>query len=184
LGNLRLLIVSDGFGAMEASEEKANWLIRVLGVAVPGSAAISPGADADRRPPRVRGAQVAVTQALLAWDGVRKSLEAQLAALSAAILDASMDHASAADIRAGVTKLESVKDDLDSSLSQKLAEIQKTAETAERDKLRKEARGIALRYQAYVTGNKLMQGLDGNPFVPFDGVGRAQAALKTILSTL
>jgi len=110
----------------------------------------------------------------LAWDSLRKNVQAQLQRLEASVLDAvrkynadesAEDEYDETGVATSVKSLYAMLDALDTRLIDKLDEAL-NAEGAERDRLNAEAAVIAREYQAFVDSDPLIQEIDANGFVP------------------
>ncbi|MDY0744408.1 hypothetical protein SNE35_07815 [Paucibacter sp. R3-3] len=131
-------------------------------------------AEALLKSPSTPRSLVQMQASRLAWDSLRKNVQAQLQKLEASVLEAVRKHnadESAEDeydetgVATSVKSLYAMLDTLDTRLIDKLDEAL-NAEGAERDRLNAEAAGIAREYQAFVDSDPLIQEIDANGFVP------------------
>jgi len=187
-------------------EQKDGWIEMFLGVDLAQLRAKAPPPPPDAPAPPVQsrakpappaqaaarlgkagsdGAGVALAKSALLWDRTRKDLAEQIAAMQQEILERAAGEIDFEAIKAGLPVLEEVLEQLDASLSAKLNQIYGTPDKAERERLRAEAKNIAVEHQAYMAATPLMGALDGNPFITsFNGVAHVRAALQAIVSYL
>jgi len=165
---------------------KKDWgaAIDKLGAAealLSGKAAPGPG-TAKAADGKAAGAAPAAVykQSQLVWSNTRDKVHAELQRLEAAILETYKGDASQPQVTQAVRKLDRVLELFDSSLLEKIDQIQAAASEEERGKLHGEALAIVRRYQGFLGTDPMVLALDQNPFVPIV----AQAALSRSLETL
>ncbi|HSI59449.1 MAG TPA: hypothetical protein VLA16_17940 [Ideonella sp.] len=140
---------------------------------------VAPASPADS--PAAGGASAVVyKQSQLVWTSTREKVRAELQRLEAAIMESYTGDARQPQVTQAVRKLDRVLEMFDTSLVQKIDQIQAAASEEERDTLRGEASSIVKRYQGFLASDPLVLELDQNPFTPIV----AQAVLSKSLETL
>ena len=130
------------------------------------------------------GAAVRVAKGLLLWNGTRTHVDQQLKKLTAAIIADSEDEPDFEAIKANAGAVHVILDRLDDRLSEKLDALRGTTDPAAKVAITREARDIAIGYQAYVANDPLMNDIDDNGFIPLDIRPRLTATLDAIVETL
>lgn len=120
--------------------------------------------------PAAAGAKVApkvlYTQTRLAWDGVRKHVQAELRKVEAAVLAESANEPDFSVIQGNVKMLYTVLDRLDDRLIDVLDEALNAEVDAQRKAHQKQALGLVDEYLAYVnSGDPFLEAIDDNGFV-------------------
>ncbi|MGE0387172.1 MAG: hypothetical protein AB7Q97_20810 [Gammaproteobacteria bacterium] len=136
------------------------------------------GATAGPKAPKV-APKVLFTQSRLAWIATRKKVADDLQKLEKSIVEMYEGHGVADEVKRAVRKLDTILENFDESLVDKLDEAL-NADAAEHDRLHGEARTIIGRYLKFLETDALVKELDGNPFVPV----AVNATLTKTLSTL
>jgi len=165
------------------SDAKAEWIARVLGVAIAQAAAPPAGASASL---------VALQKARLAWATARRNAGAELQAvgrdLRAAVLAHNADEEAAdeyeeADLDGGVEQLGAALDALDETLVDALDDAL-NAGADDRPARVAAARAVLGRFRAFLGGSRLLAAVDGNGFRPCTVRRDLDAALKTVADAL
>jgi hypothetical protein len=113
-----------------------------------------------------------------AWAATRQKVEADIGKLRDKFADVFKDHEQAAALTAGFdARVEAVLHALDHELSNRLADVARTADPAEHQKAVADARQIIKRYEAFLATDPTVGEIDSNPLVPL-------AIQKTLTATL
>ena len=120
--------------------------------------------------PAVAGAKVSpkviYTQTRLAWDGMRKHVQAELRKVEAAVLAESANEPDFSVIRGNVKMLYTVLDRLDDRLIDALDDALNAEADEQRQAHQKQALGLVDEYLAYVnSGDPFLEAIDDNGFV-------------------
>jgi hypothetical protein len=147
--------------------EQTTWVRRVLGVDP------AEGRRAAATPPAALYAK-----SRTAWVATRAKVESDIAKLHGALTSAYQGHGAAEILeKAFQTRVDALLNALDESLADKLDEVNRATDAAQRAQLVQQARQIMQRYESYLAGEPLIARLDANPFVPV-------AIEKTLTATL
>jgi hypothetical protein len=143
------------------------------------------GAGATEAPPRAQPAsKVVFTQSRLAWVAARTKVHGELKKLEDAILDTYKDEDVFSEVQSAVRKLDSILENFDESLADKLDEALNATDEAEHARLHGEARGIIQRYRRFLDSDPLVRDIDGNPFVPLTVHATIDKTLSVLESKL
>ena len=163
------------------------WIERVLGIGLNGQAhAPEPSVDRSRAATTAvdahsDGDAAAYAQASDEWRNCRRGLQGKLTEVKEAVLDAYADEPDvAAELRGHLGAFDRIFDVLDDRLAATFDATGKAADPAARRKLAGEARTILSQYIQFVASDRLIEGLDENPFGI--KVGFKATASKTLAS--
>jgi hypothetical protein len=137
--------------------------------------------EATARPPAPARPAVNVAnmeKAGKAWAATRQKVEADIGKLRDKFADVFKDHEQSAALTAGFdARVEAVLHALDHELSNRLADVTRSADPAEHQKAVADARQIIKRYEAFLATDPTIGEIDSNPLVPL-------AIQKTLTATL
>ncbi len=179
----------DGLFAQMFDEAKAKKFEKALGTldVLTRMVSAGPKARASEAPTAEPGPEtktktgfVNYAKARLDWVSTRTKVSADLKKLEKAILEFYKDSPSFAVAKASTRKLDSVLQNLDETLADKLDQGLNAADDAARSAINKEAAAIIDNYVKYLTTDPLVTQLDDNPFVPLS----VQDDLSKTLSNL
>ncbi len=175
----RLLALSDrastAFAAGRADEGAAG--VEQLRAAMAAAQAAAAAAGKNGAGP------VAYAKSRLAWLAARKKMQGDIDTLRGKIVDAYPDFAADLDQRYQA-RVSAVLDGLDESLADALDAASSASDPEKRQKLVANSQSIIKKYQAFIAGEKTIDDLDANPFVPLSIRATMTATLATLDKTL
>jgi hypothetical protein len=176
----KLMASEAGVFAGKRDWTKANALLKAAEGLVGGSGGASTEPQPAKSSTPALASTVVYKQSQLVWSQTRDKVRSELQRLEAAILEVYDGDAVLPKVTQAVRKLDTVLQKFDTSLVEKIDQINLAASDDERAKLHGEARAIVKRYQGFLASDPLVQKLDENPFARL-GV---QATLKKSLEML
>lgn len=149
---------------VEEATKSADTLQRLLDAADQAGAGAAGG---QKGGPKNGVGSPVFAKARLAWVSTRKKVEGDLEKLHKELQATYQGQGVVADLeKVFRSKVEPMMENLDSSLADKLDEVNNATDPGEHAKLVDEARAIISKFEAYLTSEPLIAKLDDNPFVP------------------
>lgn len=172
------------------TSQKVSWVNRNLAVAFPGLLPPSPPTGPAKAP--TDGDFVNMQKARIIWDNLRKSIQAQLRSLEAAMIKAVQIHNADPkseegfdpdEVAKAADRLYLILDGLDVRLINTL-DAALSADGTQRLKLQQAAKDIIKEYQAFVAADKNIQSVDFNGFIQTAIRSSVEKTLTALAQTL
>ena len=151
--------------------------------AAAGAATEATGADGAAGAAGAAGgaAVQALQQSRVAWVSARQKIEDEIGKLHDAMAKHYDGHAFGTDLdKIFSSKIEPILSSLDHTLADKLDEVGKATDPAERSKLAGEAQKVIDRYEQFVGSDPTLAQIDKNPFVPTAIVDTVTSSLNAV----